>query len=193
MIDIVSGQVASLSKGSIVVMVGGVGLRVNVPKTVFDTVTGAGQNVVLYTHLQVREDALTLFGFASEEERTLFEVLISVNGVGPKLGLAILSTLSVDHLRNAVGRDEPEVLTRVPGIGKKTAEKIVFELKSKIGVGGVPAMVAISELDTDVINALTYQFGLSLVEAQSALQSIPRDAPPDLGTRIALALQSLSK
>ncbi len=192
MIDIVSGQVASLSKGSMVVMVGGVGLRVNVPKTVFDSITGAGQNVVLYTHLQVREDGLTLFGFSSEEERALFEILISVNGVGPKIGLAILSTLSVDHLRSAVGRDEPEVLTRVPGIGKKTAEKIVFELKNKIGIGGMPAVVAINELDTDVINALTYQFGLSLVEAQSALQAIPRDAPADLGTRIALALQSLS-
>src|SRR5258708_11950474 len=104
MIDIVSGQVASVDKASIVVMIGGIGLRVNVPKTVFDVVTGAGHLVTLYTYLAVREDSLTLFGFLTEEDRHLFEILLSISGLCPKMGLAILSTLSVDLLKNSVPR-----------------------------------------------------------------------------------------
>lgn len=188
MIDIISGQVASLTKGTLVVMVGGVGLRVIVTKTVFDSINALGQDVFLHTYLQVREDALTLFGFSSEEERALFEVLLSVSGVGAKTAVSILSTLSVDHLRNAVIRNEPEVLTRVPGIGKKTADKIVFELKNKINADGVGAVVAISDIDTDVIGMLT-ALGYSIVEAQSALQAIPRDTPADIETRVKMALQ----
>ena len=188
MIDMVSGQVASIDKNSIVVMVGGIGLRVNVPKTVFDVVNGPGHPVTLFTHLAVREDALALYGFLTEEERSLFETLLGVSGVGPKLAIAILSTLSIDHLRTAVGRDEPEVLTRVPGIGKKTAEKIVFELKGKIGIGMLPGISVLSETDSDVIAALT-SLGYSIVEAQSAIQSIPRGTPQDVETRIRLALQ----
>jgi Holliday junction DNA helicase RuvA len=188
MIDMVSGQVASIDKTSIVVMIGGIGLRVNVPKTVFDVVNGPGHPVTLFTHLAVREDALALYGFLTEEERSLFETLLGVSGVGPKLAISILSTLSIDHLRTAVGRDEPEVLTRVPGIGKKTAEKIVFELKGKIGIGMLPGISVLSETDSDVIAALT-SLGYSIVEAQSAIQSIPRGTPQDVETRIRLALQ----
>jgi Holliday junction DNA helicase RuvA len=188
MIDMVSGQVASIDKTSVVVMMGGIGLRINVPKTVFDVVNGPGHSVTLFTHLAVREDALTLYGFLTEEERSLFETLLEVSGVGPRLAISILSTLSIDHLRTAVGRDEPEVLTRVPGIGKKTAEKIVFELKGKIGIGMLPGISVLSETDSDVIAALT-SLGYSIVEAQSAIQSIPRGTPQDVETRIRLALQ----
>lgn len=188
MIDMLSGQVASLTKDSLVVLVGGVGFRVYVTKNVFDTVNAPGQPVTLFTHLQVREDALTLFGFLTEDERTIFELLLTVNGVGPKAATAILSSLSVDHLRTAVIHDEPQILTRAPGVGKKTAEKIVFELKNKLGAGGISAVVAMSDLDTEVISNLT-ALGYSLVEAQSALQSIPRNAPPDIEERVRLALQ----
>ncbi|MHB8624927.1 MAG: Holliday junction branch migration protein RuvA [Aggregatilineales bacterium] len=188
MIDLLSGQVASLAKDSLVVLVGGVGFRVYVTKTVFDTVNAPGQTVTLFTHLQVREDSLTLFGFLTEDERTIFELLLTVNGVGPKVATAILSALSVDHLRAAVTRDEPQILTRAPGVGKKTAEKIVFELKNKLGAGGIPAVIAMSDMDTDVISNLT-ALGYSLVEAQSALQSIPRGAPSDIEERVRLALQ----
>jgi Holliday junction DNA helicase RuvA len=121
----------------------------------------------------------------------LFETLLGVSGVGPKLAISILSTLSIDHLRNAVGRDEPEVLTRVPGIGKKTAEKIVFELKGKIGIGLLPGISVLSDTDSDVIAALT-SLGYSIVEAQSAIQSIPRGTPQDVETRIRLALEYFS-
>jgi Holliday junction DNA helicase RuvA len=191
MIDIVSGQVASMDKSSVVVMVGGVGLRVNVPKTVFEQVHGTGAAITLYTHLAVREDALTLYGFPTEKDRELFEILISVSGVGPKIGLAILSTLSVDHLRSAVAREEPEILTRVPGIGKKTAEKIIFELKGKMGTDSIPALALISDVDSDVIAALT-SLGYSVIEAQTALQNIPRNAPKDVESRVMLALQYFS-
>jgi Holliday junction DNA helicase RuvA len=191
MIDIVSGQVASIDKASIVVMVGGVGLRVNVPRTVFDVVTGPGHLVTLYTYLAVREDALTLYGFVTEEDRRFFEILLTVSGVGPKMGLAILSTLSMDHLKNAVAREEADVLTRVPGVGKKTAEKIVFELKGKMGTAVALGLSPISDTDGDLIAALT-NLGYSVVEAQSAIQSIPRDAPKDFESRFRLALEYFS-
>jgi len=188
-IDLLSGTVANRTKNSLVVMVGGIGFRVNVPTSAFETVTEDGQSVLLYTHLIVREDALTLLGFTNEEDKSLFETLISVSGVGPKLALAILSTLSAGQLRSAVGKDEPGVLQRVPGIGKKTAEKIVFELKNKIGGDGLSPITVISDLDRDVIAALT-SLGYSLAEAQVRLASIPRGTPEDLNTRIALALQA---
>jgi holliday junction DNA helicase RuvA len=192
MIDIVSGQVASLDKASLVVMVGGIGLRINVPRSVFDIVHGAGDVVTLFTHLSVREDALTLFGFSTEEDKMVFETLISVSGVGPKLALSVLSSITVDYLRRAVTTEDPLILTRVPGIGKKTAEKIIFELKGKMGVAGALAGLAtISDTDGEVIQALT-SMGYSIIEAQSAIQAIPRDAAKDLETRIVLALQYFS-
>ena len=189
MIDIVSGQVASIDKGSIVVMVGGIGLRVNVPRTVFDAVGGTGRAVTLYTHLAVREDALALYGFLTEEDRGLFDTLITVSGVGPKMALSILSTISIDHLRNAVGREEPEVLTRVPGVGKKTAEKIVFELKGKLKFADLPGFAVMDDTDAEVIEMLTTSLGYSIVEAQSAVQAIPRDTPKDIEARVRAALQ----
>lgn len=188
MIDIVTGQVARINKDSLVVMVGGVGLHINIPKTVFDITETTGHTITLFTYLVVREDALTLYGFASEEERALFEMLISVSGIGPKLGLAVLSTLSADHLRNAVGREDASILMRVPGIGKKTAEKIVFELKGKMGTGLPTALSPLSDVDSDVLATLT-TLGYSVVEAQSAIQSIPRDAPKDVESRVMIALQ----
>jgi Holliday junction DNA helicase RuvA len=191
MIDIVSGQVAALGHDHVVVMVGGVGLRVYVPKTIFDVVDGPGQSLTLYTNLVVREDALTLYGFPDQDERTLFETLTGISGVGPRIALAVLSTLTVEHLRGAVASEEPEILTRVPGIGKKLAQKLLFELKDKLAVDEVTGLVPFSEIDTDVVAALT-ALGYSVVEAQAALQSIPRDAPQDIEERVRLALHYFS-
>lgn len=184
MIDQVTGQIAKLDKDSVVVLVGGVGLRIRTPRTALTG--GIGQPITLFTHLIVREDDLSLYGFATEEERTVFETLITVSGVGPRTGLAILSTLSIDHLRNAVAGEQPEILTRVPGIGKKTAEKIIFELRGKMRAE--TGLIAINDTDADVLAALT-ALGYSIVEAQSAIQSIPRDAPQDIESRVMLALQ----
>lgn len=190
MIDSVSGQVARIDKDSVIIVVGGIGLKILVPKTVFD-IAEPGRTVMLHTYLAVREDALTLYGFSSEDERALFDVLTSVSGVGPKMAISILGTLSPDQLRGAVGREEPAVLTRVPGVGKKTAEKIVFELKGKLGADMMPGLAVMSDVDSDVLAALT-SMGYSVVEAQTAIQAIPRDAAKDLETRLFLALQYFS-
>ncbi len=188
MIDTVTGQVAAITKQYVVVVVGGVGLRVHVPATVRDLVDGPGHTVTLYTHLHVREDGLILYGFAEQEERALFETLIAISGVGPRIALALLSTLTVEHIHNAVAREEPDVLTRVPGIGKKLAQKLVFELKDRLILEPSLGIAALSDVDTDVIATLT-ALGYSVVEAQAALQAIPRDAPADIEERVRLALQ----
>ncbi len=187
MIDIISGHIAAIADTYIVVQIGGVGLRVTVPTTVRDTI-GNGETVTLYTHLVVREDALSLYGFRDHEERALFETLIGVSGVGPRIAVAIISTLSVEHLKNAVAREEPEVLTRVPGIGKKLAQRLVLELKDKLYIESAIGLTAISDVDTDVLATLT-ALGYSVVEAQAALQTIPRNAPQEVEERVRIALQ----
>lgn len=191
MIEILTGQIAKTTENAVIVLVGGVGLRVNVPRTVLQSIDGVGHAITLYTYLKVSEDALALYGFLTEEDRAIFETLLTVSGVGPKLALSVLSTLTIDHLRSAIGREESDILTRVPGIGKKTAEKIVFELKGKLAGGTAPALAGLSDADTDVLGALT-ALGYSIVEAQTALQSIPRDAPKDFDSRLRLALQYFS-
>jgi Holliday junction DNA helicase RuvA len=191
MIERVAGQVVKRENDSVVIMLGGIGLRVRVTRAAFEQAQ-LGAEIMLYTHLAVREDEIALYGFSSEDERALFEILITVSGVGAKLALAMLSALSADQLRRAVQRGEPELLTRVPGIGKKTAEKIVFELKDKIGAAAdaLSELAAINDVDADVIAALT-SMGFSIVEAQRALQQLPRDAPQEVEARVLLALQNL--
>lgn len=188
MIDILTGQVAAVTNQYLVLMVGGVGLRVHVPTSVRDVVSGPGHNLTLYTHLVVREDDLSLYGFADQDERALFETLLKVSGIGPRIGLAIISTLTVERLKNAVAREEADVLTRVPGVGKKLAQKLILELKDKLVIDHVTGLAAISDVDTDVLAALT-ALGYSVVEAQSAIQAIPRDAPNDVEERVRMALQ----
>ena len=187
MIDMVTGQVVAVTNTTVTLLVGGVGLRIHVPTTVRDMMDGTGQRMTLYTHLVVREDDLTLYGFTDQDERALFETLIGVSGVGPRLAVAVISTLTVEHLQNAIAREEPEVLTRVPGIGKKLAQKLAFELKDKIAIEPATGLAAISDIDTDVLATLT-ALGYSVVEAQAALQAIPRDAPDDIEERVRLAL-----
>jgi Holliday junction DNA helicase RuvA len=173
----------------VVVEVAGVGFKVNVPASVFDELDGVGRPAFLHTYLLVREDALALYGFSSEEQRALFEMLLTVQGVGPRLALAVLSTLSLDVLRRAVAAEQPEVLDRVPGVGRRTAEKIVFSLKDKLGaevtLGG---LATAGDVDTEVLAALT-TLGYSVVEAQAAVQSIPRGEGKTVEDRIRLALQ----
>ncbi len=173
----------------LVVEVGGVGFKVSVPASVFDGLDGIGRPIFLHTYLIVREDALALFGFSSEEQRVLFELLLTVQGIGPRLALAVLSSLSIDVLRQAVGADQPEVLDRVPGVGRKTAEKIVFALKDKLGRAyAFAALGSAADLDTEVIGALT-SLGYSVVEAQAAVQNIPKGQGETVEDKIRLALQ----
>ena len=141
----------------------------------------------LFTHLRVRENDLALYGCGSEDELALFELLLSVSGVGPKVALAMLSTMPSDSLRLAIAQGNAEVLTRVPGIGPKMAKKIIFHLKDKVEVEFAPEVVPLlTEADAEVIAALT-SLGYSVVEAQAALQSLP-DEEMEIEERVRLAL-----
>ncbi len=190
MIASLSGTVQFIGKDHLVISVGGVGVRVFVPRMVLEDVGGVGRAIYLHTHLIVREQELSLYGFESGEDRTLFAALLKVNGVGPKVALAILSTLSPELLQSAIMREETAVLQRVPGIGKKTAERIMFQLRDKLDfTADAAALPLISDVDADVIDVLT-GLGFSIVEAQSALQNLPREAKA-IDERVQLALQFL--
>lgn len=192
MIASLSGIVRKIGKDYLIINVGGVGLRVFVPRTVLEDVGGIGRSMSLHTHLIVRETELTLYGFESEEDLSLFEILLGVNGVGPKVGLAILSTLSPELLKSAIMREETAVLQRVPGIGKKTAERIMFQLRDKLDLtADTAALPFVSDVDSDVIEILT-GLGFSIVEAQAALQNIPREVK-EIDSRVQLALQYLDQ
>jgi len=192
MIASLSGSVRKVEASSLVISVGGVGVRVYVPKTVMENVGGIGRSMSLYTHLMVRETELSLYGFETEEDLMLFEVLLGVNGVGPKVALAILSTLSPELLKSAIMREETAVLQRVPGIGRKTAERIMFQLRDKLDLTQVSTTVPfVSDVDADVIDLLT-GLGFSIVEAQAALQNLPREVK-SVDERVQLALQYLDQ
>ena len=187
MISRINGIVWAISQSHVVVRVGGVGLDVNVPSDVVDQLE-IEQPVELYTHLQVRENDLTLFGFHTEEEVEVFRLLLSVSGVGPKCALSLLSTMTIDALRQAVAQEEAGMLTRVPGIGQKTAKAIIFHLRDKLAPMDISAGPALREGDAETITVLT-GLGFSLVEAQRAIQSLPRDEnlSPEERVRLALA------
>lgn len=187
MIATLRGEITQIEENAIVVEVGGVGLRVFVPATL-RTKLKAGEAIFLYTHLVVREDALTLYGFESQADRELFNLLLGVDGVGPKVALSVLSSMTLDAVQRAVFADEAELLSRVPGVGKKTAQKMALHLKDKLKPTDALARVAaMSDTDSEVLAALT-SLGYSVVEAQTAIQAIPKDAPDDVEERLRLAL-----
>jgi Holliday junction DNA helicase RuvA len=188
MISRLRGTVESIDKDSLIVMVGGVGLKIRASATARE-IAGRSRSIELFTHLQVRENEIGLYGFASEEELALFELLIGVTGIGPKAALSVLASAPPDRLRRAIAAEELEIFTRVPGVGPKTAKNIVFHLKDKVGaIPGAPGLAAITEDDTELLAALT-SLGYSVVEAQAALASVPRDsgASPEERLRLALA------
>jgi holliday junction DNA helicase RuvA len=187
MIATLRGEITQVEDNALVVEVGGVGLRVFVPAPLRGRMK-AGEAILLYTHLVVREDALTLYGFESQSDRELFNALLGVDGVGPKVALSVLSTLTLDVVQRAVFSEESEVLSRVPGVGKKTAQKIVLYLHDRLKPADALARVAaMSDTDSEVLAALT-ALGYSVIEAQTAIQSIPKDAPDDTEERLRLAL-----
>jgi Holliday junction DNA helicase RuvA len=186
MIASIEGVVAASYADHAVVVVNGIGYKIFVPRS---TIVSDGEKVYLHTEMIVREDLIALYGFASLPERDTFVRLITVSGVGPKLALAILGTMSVDSLRNAVGSGQPELLTRVPGVGKKMAEKIVFELKDKLkGADGLISASGVTDINRDVLDALI-AFGYSIAEAQAALEALPPDTPNNFEERMRRALQ----
>ncbi len=201
MIATVEGEVIGIGEHTLVIRVGGgsaaasgsasgVGLMVYAP-TPLRARMRMMEHIFLFTHLIVREDLLALYGFETEQEREYFELLLGVNGVGPRLAMSVLSTLSVDAIRRAVASEQSEVFARVPGVGKRTAQKILLHLQDRIKGGEMLELAGggAAGVDESVLEALT-ALGYSVVEAQSAIQSIPRDAPKDdLEERLRLALQ----
>jgi Holliday junction DNA helicase RuvA len=187
MIASIEGRVAARGPNSLIVNIGGVGLRVLCTQPTL-AAARMGEPILLFTHLVVREDELTLIGFTSDDELALFQLLIGVTGVGPRMALSLLSGMAPDALRLAIGQEQPEVIARVPGVGKKTAQKIVLDLKDKVGAGELPeGLAALTEADTAVIDALT-TLGYSIVEAQRAVQSLPKDLT-DIEQRLRRALE----
>ena len=191
MISSIHGDIQKIDPDGFVILIGNLGLKVHVSEALRMQST-QGNKVFLHTHLIVREDLLALYGFESEDEREIFIQLLGVNGVGPRIALSMLSTLTADTIRRAVLSEQPALLSRVPGVGLKTAQKIVLHLQGKIKADkGFMEMMSVKDVDGEVIEALT-GLGYSVIEAQSALQSVPKDAPEDLETRIRLALQYFS-
>jgi Holliday junction DNA helicase RuvA len=189
MIASISGKIIQIDTDSVVVDVGGIGFRVMVPFPTRDH-QHLGEVSFLYTQLIVRQDALTLYGFETKESCDFFNLLLSVDGIGPRTALSVLSTLSPDAIRRAVFHEQAEIFSSVPGVGKKTSQKILLYLQDRIKVvDGLEPVAMMSDTDAEVLAALT-SLGYSVVEAQAALQSIPRDTPhEDIETRLRIALQ----
>jgi holliday junction DNA helicase RuvA len=192
MIATLRGEITQVEDNAFIIETGGVGLRVFIPKPLGER-TKAGDAIFLFTHLVIREDDWKLFGFESQADRELFTVLLSVDGVGPRIALAVLSTLNLETVQRAVFGDEPDLLSRVPGVGKKTAQKIVLYLHDRLKpITGMEKLVSMSDADSEVLAALT-ALGYSVVEAQTAIQSIPKEAPDNVEDRLRLALQQFTR
>lgn len=196
MIAHVTGTVAAVGLDHVVIDVGGVGLAVRTPPATLGTLR-RGETATLATTLVVREDSLTLFGFASAEHKELFELVQSVSGVGPKIALALLSVLEPDELRRALAEGDTATLTRTPGIGKKSADRLVLELRDKVGSvrGTSPgsAPVAVSDRLTEALVGL----GFTTKQASDAIISVTADADDpavtsgDVGLLLRRALASI--
>ncbi len=190
MIGRLSGLLAGKSPPQLLVDVHGVGYEVDVPMSTFYNLPAIGEPVVLLTHLVVREDAQLLFGFLTVEERATFRQLVRISGVGPRTALAILSGLSVGELAQAVSAQQSARLVKVPGIGKKTAERLLLELKGKLGTELAAPAHAASDAQADILQALI-ALGYSEREAAAALKALPADV--GVADGIKLALKALAR
>ena len=190
MIGRLTGTLAGKSPPQLLIDVNGVGYEVDVPMSSFYNLPGIGERVTLLTHFVVREDAQVLFGFLTHDERTTFRMLVKISGVGPRMALSILSGLSVGELAQAVSMQESGRLVKVPGIGKKTAERLLLELKGKLGDSLAAPATAHSGTQNDILQALV-ALGYSDREAGVSLKALPADVGVSDG--IKLALRSLAR
>ena len=191
MIGRLTGLLAEKTPPQVLIDVGGVGYEVDVPMSSFYNLPLLGERVTLLTHFVVREDAQQLFGFLTAAERATFRLLIKISGIGPRMALGLLSGLSVTELAQAVAQQQAGRLVKVPGIGKKTAERLLLELKGKLSPDiGAPGAVVANDNQADILQALI-ALGYSDREAAAALKHLPPDASVSDG--IKLALKALSK
>ncbi|WP_343655121.1 Holliday junction branch migration protein RuvA [Cupriavidus sp.] len=192
MIGRIAGTLLEKNPPHLLVDCHGVGYEIDVPMSTFYNLPATGQPVVLLTQQIIREDAHLLFGFGSATERNTFRELIKITGIGARMALAVLSGLSVPELAQAVTMQEAGRLTKIPGIGKKTAERLLLELKGKLGadLGHVPGAAPVPDSAVDVLNALL-ALGYSEKEAAQAIKQVP--AGTGVSEGIKLALKALSK
>lgn len=191
MIASIKGKLELLGSDAVVINVGGIGLRVYVPTSTLSTFNTIGEEIKLFTHFHLREDNMALYGFVAMDELELFKVLISVSGLGPKLALTMLSTMSVEQLAMAIATGSVELLIQIPGIGKKMANRLLLELKDKIDTHWVTPAGDIIQENTEVIAALTY-LGYSVAEAHSAVATLAPSSDLNIEDKIRLALQYFS-
>ena len=186
MIGRLHGKLIEKTPPQVLVDVGGVGYEVDVPMSTFCNLPAEGSEITLLTHFIVREDAQLLYGFATAAERQTFRALIRISGVGPRIALAVLSGMSTQDLADAVEQGNATLLTRVPGIGKKTADRLVLELKGKLaGNAFAPARGAASAAQADILSALM-ALGYSEREAQASVRALPAEVTVSEGIRLAL-------
>lgn len=192
MIASISGEITQVLESQVVINVGGVGLLLNLTEAAC-LACHPGMKRAFHTYLVVREDQLALYGFENLEARDLFVHLISVGGIGPRIAMAALSALSPETIRRAITGDQPEIFANVPGIGKKTAQKIILDLQGKIQpLEPLEAVSKMDEIDVEIMEALT-ALGYSIIEAQTALQFLSKeDQTADAETRLRKALQYFS-
>ncbi len=188
MIASLQGKLESLGTDWAIINVGGIGFQVYLPTSTLSTLGRTGKEVRLHTYLHLREDNATLYGFASAEELGLFQILISVSGLGPRLALAMLSAMDAEKLTMAIATSSADLLIQVPGIGKKMAERLILELKDKISTSWITTPAAqLAQENTDVVAALT-SLGYSATEATRAVATLP-SSDLSLEEKIKLALQ----
>lgn len=191
MIGRLSGTLLEKTPPLVLIDCNGVGYECEVPMSTFYNLPNVGEKVVMLTHFVVREDAQLLYGFGSSQERATFRQLLKVNGIGAKSALSILSGLSIDELVQAVALQETTMLTRVPGVGKKTAERLLLELKDKFTIDGVAAMNSSQPklASSDVLNALL-ALGYNEREAMAAVKLLDKEVSVTDGIKQALKLLS---
>lgn len=192
MIASLHGHVEALLEDALIVRVGDVGYAVRVARSLLVQEARVGQKIDLWAYTYVRENEISLYGFETLDERELFLILLSVSGIGARTALAILSTFAPETLRVAIAQGDAAALTRIPGIGRKTAQRLLLDLKDKIGlVTDAWLSSPITDGDAEAINALT-ALGYSLSEAQEAVASVPREIEP-LDERILAALRLMGR
>ncbi|MCL1885482.1 MAG: Holliday junction branch migration protein RuvA [Dehalococcoidia bacterium] len=188
MIASLKGILEASASDSVVINVGGVGFHVFMPASTMLTIGGLGEEVRIFTHTYVREDAILLYGFSSDEDLKLFQLLIDVSGVGPKLALAMFSTMNAEQLVSAIAGGSEELLTAIPGVGKKLAGRLILELKDKLKSGWAGAsVVPVGEDDEEVLAALL-GLGYSAAEASRAVAALPYGKQATLEEKVKQAL-----
>jgi Holliday junction DNA helicase RuvA len=187
------GKIAEKTPSRLIVDVNGVGYEVFIPVTTFNALPAIGSDVAIDIHTHVREDIIALYGFSSRHERAIFEKLVSISGIGPKLAITILSGGSVEDLVGAIRRNDLARLTAIPGVGKKTAERIVVELKDKLQDFTLPVAASKAPVETDVLSALE-NLGYNRVLAESAVRrAMEGDGEATFDTLFKRTLQMLTK